>query len=201
MVLQPARDELGGPLGNSVHRRRVAACGEPRVVFETDGHADAPSIAADGKGTLHLVYAESPAGPFERYHIRYSRSINGGATFEGPREISSPQAEPFESTSFPALGMTGEGNLYVVWELFPSREHRPLGLGFARSSDGGRTFAPPSIIPGTVDPDLGFNGSRQGLLMSKLAVDEAGLIAVVNSTFKRNETSHVWLFRGQSIGR
>jgi hypothetical protein len=48
---------------------RGRSFGEPRVVLETDGHADAPSIAVDGKGTLHLVYAESPAGPFERYHI------------------------------------------------------------------------------------------------------------------------------------
>jgi hypothetical protein len=32
--------------------------------------------------------------------------------------------------------------------------------------------------------------------MRKLAVNAAGAIAVVNSTFKRGERSHVWLFRG-----
>ena len=186
-------------IAKSVDRGR--SFGEPRVVFETDGHADAPSIAVDGKGTLHLVYAESPAGPFERYHIRYTRSNDGGATFEEPREISSPQTEPLESASFPVLNLDGEGDPYVVWELVPSREHRPLGLGFARSNDGGRTFASPSIVPGTINPPLGFNGSRQGLLTRKLAVNESGSIAVVNSTFKRNETSHVWLFRGQATGR
>jgi hypothetical protein len=58
----------------------------------------------------------------------------------------------------------------------------------------------PSVVPGTVNPELGFNGSRQGLLMRKLAVNESGAVAVVNSTFKRNETSHVWLFRGQAAG-
>ena len=45
---------------------------------------------------------------------------------------------------------------------------------------------------------LGFNGSLQGSLMRKLAVNAAGAVAVVNSTFKRNEMSRVWLFRGQA---
>jgi len=155
----------------------------------------------DSKGTVHLAHAESPAGPFERYHIRYTRSDDGGATFEGPREISSPQAEPAESASFPMLDLDGAGNPYVVWELFPSREHRPQGLGFTHSNDGGRRFASPSAVPGSVNPALGFNGSRQGLLMRKLAVNESGAVAVVNSTFQRDEASHVWLIRGQATGR
>ena len=57
------------------------------------------------------------------------------------------------------------------------------------------------MVPGTADPTLGFNGSLQGLLMAKLAVNESGAVAVVNSTFQRDEASHVWLIRGQSTGR
>ncbi len=41
----------------------------------------------------------------------------------------------------------------------------------------------------------------EGLLMRKLAVNRVGAVAVVNSTFKRNQTSHIWLFRGQAAGR
>jgi hypothetical protein len=175
--------------------------GEPRIVFESGGHSDAPKIAVDGKGTVHLVYAESPAGPFERYHIRYTHLNDGERTLEEPREISSPQTEQFESVSFPALSLDGEDNIYVIWELFPSRGNYPRGLGFTYSSDGGRTFASPSVIPGSVDPALGVNGSQQGLLMRKLAVNGAGAVAVVNSTFKRNQTSRIWLFRGQAAGR
>ena len=175
--------------------------GEPRIVFESDGHSDAPKIAVDGKGTVHLVYAESPAGPLQHYHIRYTRSNDGERAFEEPREISSPQAEQFESMHFPALSLDGEDNLYVLWELFPGRGDRPQGLGFTYSNDGGRTFASPSVVPGSTEPALGFSGSQQGLLMEKLAVNEAGSIAVVNSTFKRNEASHIWLFRGQATGR
>ena len=175
--------------------------GEPRIVFESGGHSDAPKIAVNGKGTVHLVYAESPAGPFERYNIWYTRLNEGERTFEEPREISSPQTEQFESVSFPALSLDSEDNIYVIWELFPSRGNYPRGLGLTYSSDGGRTFASPSVIPGSVDPALGVNGSQQGLLMRKLAVNGAGAVAVVNSTFKRNRTSRIWLFRGLAAGR
>ena len=173
--------------------------GEPRIVFESGGHSDAPKIAVDGKGTVHLVYAESPAGPFERYHIRYTHLNDGEHRFEQPREISSSQTEQFESVSFPALSLGGEDNIYVIWELFPSRGYYPRGLGFTYSHDGGRTFASPSVVPGSVDPALGVNGSQQGLLMRKLAVNGAGAVAVVNITFRLSQTSHILLFRGQAV--
>ncbi|MCH7937191.1 MAG: exo-alpha-sialidase, partial [Proteobacteria bacterium] len=174
--------------------------GEPGIVFESGGHADAPKIAVDGKGTVHMVYGESPAGPFQRYHIRYTRLNDGERAFEEPREISSPQTEQFESMSFPALSLDGEDNIYVIWDLSPRRGFYPRGLGFTCSSDGGRTFVLPSVIPGSADLALGINGSQQGLLMRKLAVNGTGAIAVVNSTFKRNQTSGIWLFRGQAAG-
>ena len=34
--------------------------GETLIVIKSDGHADAPTIAVDSKGILHLAYAESP---------------------------------------------------------------------------------------------------------------------------------------------
>jgi len=175
--------------------------GKLRIVFESDGHSDAPKIATDRQGTVHLVYSESSSGPFERYHIRYTRSIDGGRLFEAPKEISSLQRENFESVNFPALSLDGQDNLYVIWELFPSQGNYSQGLGFTSSSDAGRTFASPSIVPGSVDPARGFNGSQQGLLMRKLAVNGAGAITAVNSTFQRNGGSRIWLFRGQAAER
>ena len=170
--------------------------GAPRAVFESDGHADAPKIAVDDEGTVHLIYGESPGGPFDRYHIRYTRSIDGARTFEKPRKISGPLKDAFASANFPALSLDSENSLYVLWELFPDRISRSRGLGFTYSADGGKTFALPSVVPNSADPALGYNGGRQGLLMRKLAVNGAGAIAVVNSTFKRSEASRIWLIRG-----
>jgi hypothetical protein len=171
--------------------------GEPRRVGVGQGHTDAPKLAVDRRGTVHLVYAESPTGPFERYVIQYTRSHDRGDSFEAPKAIARPHTEQFASVHFPALSVDGQDNLYIIWELFPRRGSFSQGLGFTVSSDAGRTFAPPSVVPGSVDPALGVNGSQQGLLMRKLAVNQAGAIAVVNSTFKRNAQSRVWLWRGQ----
>jgi hypothetical protein len=52
--------------------------GAPTVVGESDGHADAPKLAVDREGTVHLVYAEAPRGSRGRYHIQYARRPSGG---------------------------------------------------------------------------------------------------------------------------
>ncbi len=147
----------------------------PRVVVETDGHSDAPKIMVDSAGMLHLVFAESPTGLFERYHIRYMRSGNGGQTFQGLRTIPNPHPRQFESGSFPSLGVAGNERVYVLWELFPDRKSRSRALGFTYSNDGGRSFAPPALIPDIANPALGENGSRQGMLMLSVVISDRPL--------------------------
>jgi len=122
----------------------------------------------------------------------------GARRFEASRAISRPPPDGFESAGFPALDLDGDGNVYVLWELFPRPGRFPRGLGFTHSRDGGRSFAPPTLVPGSAEAALGVNGSQQGLLMRKLAVNDAGEIAVVNSSFKQNRESHIWLYRGQA---
>jgi hypothetical protein len=168
----------------------------PRAVLAGDGHAEAPKIEVDAAGRLHLVYAESPAGPFRGHGIRYARSAVGTAELGSSREISAPQADRFASASFPHLALDGTGNLYVAWELIPQSGHYPEGLGYTVSDDGGDSFAKAGIVPDT--RGRGFNGSRQGFLMRKLAVNDAGQLALVNSTHRRGESSHIWLYRGRS---
>jgi hypothetical protein len=171
--------------------------GEARVLFPSSGHAEAPKLAVDEGGTVHLVYAESPAGPMRRYHIRYARSSDGARSFEESRVISAQHSDEFASVNFPALRVGGARSLYALWDLFPDHRERPRGLGFTYSADGGRAFSSPLVIPGTAEQGLGFNGSLQGLLMNKLAVNERGAIAIVNSTFQPNQGSRVRLIRGR----
>jgi hypothetical protein len=171
---------------------------KPRSILASEGHSDAPKIAVDSERTIHLVYAESSADPLQQYHIRYAQSKDKGQTFQESKKVAEPREASLGSVNFPTLSRVGSNRLYVLWERFPSRRDRPQGLGFASSNDSGQTFSSPIIIPGSADPALGFNGSQQGLLMKKLAVNEAGAIAVVNSTFKKNKASHIWLFRGQA---
>ncbi|HYG36790.1 MAG TPA: sialidase family protein [Clostridia bacterium] len=169
----------------------------PRPVAQTKGYSDAPKLATDRSGVLHLVFAESSGGPFERYQIHYTRSTDRARTFEPSRVISKPAPRSTRSQGFPDLSLDGRGTLYVIWELFPNLREHPRGLGMAISLDAGRNFTPPIVIPGSSDPMGGWNGSFQGLLMQKLAVNNAGMLAIVNSSLKENERSRVWLMRGQ----
>ena len=169
---------------------------KPRPVARTSGHGDAPKLALDTRGVLHLVYGESPDGPFRRYHIRYTRSRDDGRSFDAPRRISGPDTSAFKSANFPHIAIVGR-RIYIIWELFPRAGGYWRGLGLTMSWDDGRSFAPASMVPGSADPADGFTGGRQGFLMQKLAVNAAGKIAITHSTFDRGRASRVWLFRGQ----
>jgi hypothetical protein len=89
------------------------------------------------------------------------------------------------------------GRLYVVFELFAGPNQASRGLALAVSQDGGANFSPPQRVPASMDAQDGFNGSSQGLLMNKLAVNPSGEIAIVNSSLKQGAASRVWLMRGR----
>lgn len=171
----------------------------PRAVATSNGHSDAPKIAVSAAGTVHLAYGESPSGPLRQYAIRYTRSENG-SSFSPPIVLSRRHSDQFESAHYPHLQLQPNGTVHVLWELFPMAQGRPRALGYTQSTDGGRTFKTPSVVQRT-DSTAGFNGSQQGFLMEKLAVNPAGELAVVNSTFQRGKASHIWLYRGDPSSR
>lgn len=160
----------------------------PSIVEKSQGYSDAPKIAVDARGTVHLVYAESERGLFGGRHVRYTRSKDGGASFAPPRDISERGA------AFPALDIDAKGNLYLLWERFADHPLRSRGLALAASVDGGRTFHSTQVPE---DPGAGWNGSLQGMLMRKLAVNRSGAFAIVNSSIKEKQESRVRLVRGQ----
>ncbi|CAN5456037.1 hypothetical protein BH23BAC3_BH23BAC3_32580 [soil metagenome] len=171
---------------------------EPQLISESGAHSDAPKIAADGNGIVHVVYAEGDGILSSRYEIYYSRIQRADRRFMEPRVVSSFHSGQIRSAAFPDIAINANGSIYLVWELYPDRGQHSRGLGYAYSFDGGRSFSNPGLIPGSSDPAYGVNGSRQGSLMSKLSVNDSGSIVVANSTFKNEESSHIWIFRGES---
>ena len=169
---------------------------EPELVGATDGHADAPQVGVDADGVLHLVYAESADGPWQPAEIRYART-NADDAFGDSRVIGESHAQEYHSLGFPTVAVA-DGNVVVLWELFPAQGERSRGLGIIMADDGGDSFSEADVVPHTADPELGINGSLQGLLMRKLAVNDQGHIAVVNSSFLPEEKSRVRLIRGRT---
>lgn len=170
--------------------------GPPRVVHESSGHSDAPKLAVDGSGSLHVAYAESPDGPDNSYHIRYARAKGESAAFEPPRVLKASSTEGVESYHYPSLDLDEAGDPYLVWELFPNEQvPRSRGLGLIASEEGEGSFGPPEAVLGTLSEKLGFNGGLQGKLTDKLDVED-GRVAVVHSTFNPGEESRVLLYVG-----
>jgi hypothetical protein len=160
----------------------------PRRVRRTEGLSDAPKLALDARGVLHLVHAERSAGGAAIHHLR---SDDGGRSFGTAQDVSSPLAG-----DYPAIAIDGRGRVVVTWELVRATPPSPHGLGIAVSADG-RRFGAPAPVPGSADPGGGFNGSTQGLLMRKLALRADGELALVNSAFAPGRHSRVWLMRGR----
>jgi hypothetical protein len=167
----------------------------PRSVEKTSGYSDAPRLAVSQDGTLHLAWAESAGGPFERSRIRYTRSPDAGQSFEASRELPAGGTGDF-SSAFPELAVEGK-RVLLLWETLPGKSRPSRGLGMAISSDGGDRFDSSFIVPDSRDPAGGNNGSAQGLLMKKLALDAQGRIAIVNSAMREGQGSRVWLLRGR----
>jgi hypothetical protein len=178
---------------------RIDSTGEPlsppRAVAPSSGHSDAPKLVVDDAGTVHLAYGERPAGRFQASHVRYTQAPPD-SSFEPPRRLS-PRTEAYESAAFPYLQTGPDEILYVMWELMPTVQGRPRAFGLITSSNGGTSFNRPAILPESAEPHQGAHGSQQGLLMEKLAANENGDLALVNSTFRPGEASHIRLYRGR----
>jgi hypothetical protein len=168
-----------------------------QAVNQTPGHSDAPKIAVDASGTVHVAYAESPKGRGHEYHVRYTRRPSSAAHFEPARNVSPARTGNTGSAHYPHLCLDAKGTVYLLWENYLDSADRPRGLGFTYSKDRGEHFQPPSLIQAMAPLEGAFNGSQQGLLTEKLAVNAEGLIAVVNSTFRPETKSSVLLLRGR----
>lgn len=171
--------------------------GQPNIVAPSEHYADAPKLAVGPDSVLYLVYAQSNGDAFAKFHIRYTRSGDHGKTFEPPRTISNPLPASMESARYPSFSIDAAGRQFVLYELYPDHRQNPHGLGFSVSSNGGQTFSLSEIVPESADPTGGTNGSHQGLLMKKLAVNRDGSVAIVNSSLKQGKQSRVWLMRGE----
>lgn len=171
--------------------------GRVKTINPGRAHADGPKLARARDGTLHLAWMESREGPLRAYRVLHARSMSNQTGFEQAQAISEPLPEGFADARFPHLALDGAGNPYVLIELFRSSARRGQGLALVRSGDGGKTFSAPALVPRGDDAGDGVNGSRQGLLMDKLAVSPEGEVFVVNSVFQKGEFSQVWLLRSR----
>ncbi len=144
--------------------------------------ADAPRLALDRGGRLHLVYMEARAGGAPV--VRHVRTDDASLRFGLPRTLSGAGAVA------PQLAVDAGNRVHVVWEAAPR--------GLVHTMDAGAGFIRPAVIPYSADKAGARNGSQQGLLGKKLAAGPDGAIAAVNSSLAPGRGSRVWLMRGNT---
>lgn len=171
-------------------------------IIMTKDFLDAPSIAVDKRGAVHLVFSQSPHRFSTQSEIYYSKLKPGEEKFSKPIRISGI-TNGWARSGYPKIAVDNN-NIYVLWELFMNREFSPSGLSFIYwNLQKGKPLQTDklnfSVIRDGRNDGLGINGSLQGMLSDKMAVSQTGKIVIVNSTFNENVSSHIWLYRSKKI--
>lgn len=135
---------------------------QPVTVQAGSGDHCRVSVARDGRGRLHLLYALSMRGG-----IFYSQSDDQGASWSSPLEIADwkPDFQGEYFPTFPGIVTSGD-TVHIVWLGYPRnmRWHQ-------WSSDRGATWSAPVQI----SPDLALSTD-----VPALVVDGAGVLHLVS---------------------
>ncbi len=181
---------------SSDHGQRFEQLGAAHRRF---GHADAPRLAVDGRGQVHLVWAESAGSREGPARLVYARSRANELSFDDARTIVDIDGDQRLHAGFPQV-VEAADRLIVSWEVLARRQRASLGLGWVYSDDSGAQFSRPQLVPGTQPPQGAASGGLQGLLTRKLAADREGKLVLVHSHFDPGSSSQVVLVRGQISG-
>lgn len=122
----------------------------PHTVNSTPGTAVAmgtirgAQIAVGKDNSLHLVW-NGPGGKDQPAPLLYTRSLDGGATFETQRDL---RADTQALDGGASVAASAQGGVFVVWHGAPANAtpgeiNRRVFI--LTSTDNGRTFATPKI--------------------------------------------------------
>ncbi len=113
-------------------------------VSEATGASTNPGAATDAADRVHLVWADNPGSEdSSTQYLYYARSTDGGATFEAPRRLPT-DADAGRRPREIRVVTTGADVVAVSWwDAVVLEDGRVFVTAFfARSGDGGDTFAP-----------------------------------------------------------
>lgn len=108
---------------------------------------------ADGGKTVYMVDRQMSAQQVRNHVLR--KSIDGGATFGAPVEISDDGWQvPFCPHSGPSIGRDSRGYLHFTWFTLGRNPEKEAGVYYTVSKDDGASFAPRQLIHGNTGAEL-----------------------------------------------
>jgi hypothetical protein len=115
---------------------------------------------ADGGKTVYMVDREVDDNKIRNHVLR--KSSDGGKTFGAPVEISNDGWQvPSCPHSGPSIGRDKRGQLHVSW-FTQGRSESEAGIYYSVSKDGGKTFAPRTMIHANTAPETLYNSLLVG---------------------------------------
>lgn len=152
-----------------------------------------PRVAGAPNGHWHVSYTANEVHPALGKAIlatHYTRSVDGGRTFESPRRLSAPAAQDLSGSlhggfasaaAFGTLAVTPDGGVHVLWidtrDMNP--DSRSAAMYATRSGDDGASFPEAAALLETgVCPCcqlMATPGPRAALLVGSRQVTEEGL--------------------------
>lgn len=106
---------------------------------EPDSTHQSPSLALGPKGEVFVVWKSKRPGEESAADLRFSRSLDGGKTFEKSVVVNDNPGPGF--VGFESIAAGPKGEVYAAW--IDKREKDPKAKPsayFARSLDGGKSF-------------------------------------------------------------
>jgi hypothetical protein len=118
---------------------------------------------------------QGPCPDQVRSAIEYVQSSDGGQTWSRP-VVLDEVCDPNGSVQGSQVEITAAGDIYAAWERFPFSSGDLRDIRIRRSTDGGATFTPVTVVtPVTPIGDSGVNQGffRTALDLQGLAVDQS----------------------------
>jgi hypothetical protein len=140
LILLDSSSDLGKTYSSSVKitpsKQKIGSEGEAR-----------PKIAIGPEGNIYLTWTEALKKPFTGY-IGFSRSINGGKSFEKPTIVHSDRTEI--TNRFDSLNVSRTGKITVTWvdkrdliaDKSEGKRYEGTAIYYAVSTNQGVSFAP-----------------------------------------------------------
>ncbi len=114
-------------------------------------HQTDPEIVVGPEGTIYAVWEDWRVTTGS---VHFTRSLDGGLSFEPERRVDPPQAPGYGTpmlVRWPCLAVDGNGLVYVAWVIW---EHGQTGRIYcARSIDEGMSFGSPVLVSDSEQDD------------------------------------------------
>jgi hypothetical protein len=137
-----------------------------------------PAIAVDEARIIHVVWEDYRTNS-KLANIYYSRSIDGGETFEEDVMVDDIMTDTSHQAN-PAIAVDNRAVVHVVWEDY--RDNAELAnIYHSKSSDGGKTFGPDALVD-----DIYTYTSRQ--MHPAVAVGMGGVVHIVWEDYRDHQS-------------